>query len=145
MKTFVISAVSIVLVSILFCPMVMAAPSMPDGLQMVQPDPSLPKELSAFFGKWEGTGNPHGRQIQYFLIVEKIDEEKASLYFWDFGPELSAAVWGRYEVKVRKEGGKYKIYFGSRNGRCELTLKGEALKLERVGNITESVRLKRVP
>jgi hypothetical protein len=54
MKTFVISAVSVVLVSILFCPTAMSAPSMPADLQIVQPDPSLPKELSAFFGKWEG-------------------------------------------------------------------------------------------
>ena len=28
-------------------------PSMPADLQMVQPDPSLPKEPSAFFGNWE--------------------------------------------------------------------------------------------
>jgi hypothetical protein len=64
MKTFVVSAVSIVLVSILFCPMVMAAPPMPDDLQIVQPDPSLPKEISGFFGKWEGTDGV----LQYFLI-----------------------------------------------------------------------------
>ena len=55
MKTFVVLAVSIVLLSILFCPIVMAAPSIPNDVQIVQPDPSLPKELSAFFGKWEGT------------------------------------------------------------------------------------------
>ena len=54
MKTFVVLAVSIVLVSILFCPMAMAAPPMPNDVQMVEPDPSLPKELAAFCGKWEG-------------------------------------------------------------------------------------------
>ncbi len=56
MKTFVVLVGSIVMASILFCPMVMAAPPMPDDVQIVQPDPSLPKELSAFFGKWEGSG-----------------------------------------------------------------------------------------
>ena len=83
MRTFVVLAVSIVSVSILFCPMVMAAPSMPADLQIVQPDPSLPKELSAFFGKWEGFSSL--TSINLFLIVEKIDEEKASLYIWASG------------------------------------------------------------
>jgi hypothetical protein len=83
MKTFVASAVSIVLVSILFCPMVMTAPSMPDDVQIVQPDPSMPKELSAFLGKWEGSNSM--TSVNHFLIVEKIDEEKASLYIWAAG------------------------------------------------------------
>ena len=72
-----------VLVSILFCPMVMTAPSMPDDVQIVQPDPSMPKELSAFLGKWEGSNSM--TSVNYFLIVEKIDEEKASLYIWAGG------------------------------------------------------------
>jgi hypothetical protein len=58
--------------------MVMAAPSVPADVQIVQPDPSLPKELSAFWGKWEGTYSSTG--TGFLLIVEKIDEEKASLY-----------------------------------------------------------------
>ena len=77
MKTPFLSTVFIFLVSIFLCRMVMAAPSMPPDLQMVQPDPSLQKELSAFLGKWEGAGRG-----QYFLIVEKIDGEKASIYIW---------------------------------------------------------------
>lgn len=83
MKTFVVSAVSIVLVSTFFCPTVMAAPSIPMDIQIVQPDPSLPKDLSAFFGKWEGPNSITG--TNFFLIVEKIDEEKASLYIWAEG------------------------------------------------------------
>jgi hypothetical protein len=53
MKTVVLLAVSTVLVSIFLSPMVSAFPTLPADLPMVQPDPSLPKELSAFFGKWE--------------------------------------------------------------------------------------------
>ena len=83
MKTFVVLAVSIVLASILFCPMVMAAPSIPNDVQIIQPDPSLPKELSAFLGKWEGSNSM--TSVNYFLIVEKINEEKASLYMWAGG------------------------------------------------------------
>jgi len=83
MKRFVVLAVSIVLMSILFCPMAIAAPTMPSDLQVVQPDPSLPKELSAFFGKWEGFSSL--TSINLFLIVEKIDVEKANLYIWASG------------------------------------------------------------
>jgi hypothetical protein len=143
MKTFLALAVSIVLVSILFCPMVMAAPSMPADLQIGQPDPSLPKELSAFFGKWEGTG-----RIQYFLIVEKIDEEKTSLYVWEVpSTEAPAPMWIRYEAQVIKERGKYKLSYRSRFGNCDLVLKGEVLNWSRSSAIgsSESVRLKRVP
>ena len=124
MKTFVVSAVSIVLVSILFCPMVMAAPPMPDDLQIVQPDPSLPKELSAFFGKWEGSS----AQNRYFLIVEKIDGEKARLYVWTNMQDRPSG-WRREEGKVTKERGKYTIRYSGILGNTELTLKGEYLNL----------------
>ena len=123
MKTLIVLAVSIVMVSIFFCPMVMAAPSMPADLQIVQPDPSLPKELSAFFGKWEGTANPE----QFFIIVEKIDEEKASVYVWAPGFETGGSIWMRREAKVIKEGGKYKLWHMGRVGKVEYTLKGEYL------------------
>jgi hypothetical protein len=101
----------------------MAAPPMPDDLQIVQPDPSLPKELSAFLGKWEGSDN----FIQFFLIVEKIDEEKASLYWWQSGARQVGQGWSRYEGNVTKERGKYKIWYRSRYGTTELTLKGKSL------------------
>ncbi len=141
MKTIVVLAVSIVLVSILFCPMVMAAPSMPDDLQIVQPDPSLPKELSAFFGKWEGLDPT----FQWFLIVEKIDEEKASLYWWGSGfagDRGNVQGWTRREGNVIKERGKYKLWYIGGFGKTELTLKGEYLESStRAGTL----RLRRVP
>jgi len=125
MKTSVVLVVSIVLVGILFCPMVMAAPSMPADLQIVQPDPSLPKELSAFFGKWEGAPG----QSQIFLIVEKIDQEKASLYIWRGGvwPEGTPTGWARYEAGVIKERGKYKLWYRANYGNVDYTLRGEHL------------------
>jgi len=141
MKTFVVLAVSIVLVSVLFCPMVMAAPSsMPADVQIVQPDPSLPKELSAFFGKWEGADG----LMQYFLIVEKINEEKASLYFWQSGAAGYAAIgWERHEAKVVKERGKYTIWFSAAFGNAELTLKGDYLDFNTRSPVIKP-RLKRV-
>jgi len=138
MKTLVVLAVSIVMVSIFFCPMVMAAPSMPADLQIVQPDPSLPKELSAFFGKWEGTVNPE----YFFVIVEKIDEEKASLYVWAPGFETGGPIWTRREAKVIKEGRKYKLWHMGRVGNVEYTLKGEYLYFALP---QDTIKFKRVP
>lgn len=139
MKTFVVSAVSIVLVSILFCPMVMSAPSMPSDLQIVQPDPSLPKELSAFFGKWEGKDN----FAEYFLIVEKIDDGKASLY-WYLSRTSGAGGqgWERIEGNVTKDRGKYKVWYSSRFGTREIILKGEYLNVFGPGS---NINLRRVP
>jgi len=128
MKTIVVLAVSIVLVSILFCPMAMSAPSMPADLQMVEPDPSLPKELSAFSGKWESVKHSD----RFFFIVEKNDEEKASLDVWRGGgihnwPEGMLLGWERIDAKVTKELGKYTVWFQSRMGIAKFTLKGEYL------------------
>ncbi len=56
----------------------MAAPSMPADLQIVQPDPSLPKELSAFWGKREGGA----MGIDYFLIVKEKGTLQIRLGLW---------------------------------------------------------------
>jgi hypothetical protein len=138
MKTFVVLAVSIVLVSIFFCPMAMSAPSMPADLQMVQPDPSLPKELSAFFGKWQSTADPEN----FFVIVEKIDEEKASLYIWYYGQIGVPPIWARREAQVIKERGKYKLWWSGRFGKSDLTLNGENLN---ISGPSGSDKLRRVP
>jgi hypothetical protein len=138
MKAIVALAVSIVLVGIFFCPMVSAFPTLPPDLQMVQPDPSLPKEISAFFGKWEGTG------MGYFsLIVEKIDEEKASLYVYygtGWSPDVTVG-WHRYEGLVSKDRGKYKLSYLGRYSAVEFRLKGESLIYD---SRMSSLRLKRV-
>jgi hypothetical protein len=111
----------VVLVTILFCPMAIAVPTMPADLQMVRPDPSLPKELSAFFGKWEWISNP----AEFFIVVEKIDEEKASLYVWRSGswPQGTPIGWERVEAKVIKDRGKYKLSYDN----AEYSLMGEYL------------------
>ena len=141
MKTIVVLAVSIVLVGILFCPMVMSAPSsMPADLQIVQPDPSLPKELSAFFGKYGFTE----ANFEIFVIVEKINEEKASVYIWRSGswPPGTTLGWSRIEAKVIKENGKYKFWFMGPFGKAEYTLRGEDLV---VSTPSSTSLLKRVP
>jgi hypothetical protein len=140
MKTLIVLAVTTVLLSTLFCPIVIAAPSMPDDVQIVQPDPSLPKELAAFWSKWEGADG----LMQYFLIVEKIDEEKASLYFWQSGAAGYAAQgWARYEAKVSKERGKYILWFSGPFGNAELTLRGEYLDFQTRSPVIKP-RLRRV-
>ncbi len=143
MRAFAVLAVSIVLVSFLFFPVVMAAPPMPNDVQMVEPDPSLPKEIADFWGKWEGRGL-FGPTL---LIVEKIDKDKASLYEWSGGEGHVSQSWNRWEAKVIKEYGKQKLWykntqfpFGSPN--VVYTLKGKDLYCE-IGNY--SYLLTRVP
>ena len=143
MKTFFVLPVSIVLVSILFCPMAMAAPtSMPSDLQIVQPDPSLPKELSAFFGKWEWQDG----RYENFLVVEKIDEQKASLYVWRSGFKEYPNGWTRQEGNVVKERGRYMIWYRGMRETVEITQKGEHLNMSSPGGLgTGLLRFRRVP
>jgi hypothetical protein len=114
MKTLVVLAVSSVLAGILFCAVAMAAPPIPNDVQIVKPDPSLPKEIADFWGKWEGGDS----MMKLFLIVEKIAQEKANLYIWrggntQFGvPER----WERIETKLSNESGKYKLLTPNRQG-----------------------------
>ncbi len=138
MKAFVLESLSIILMSIFFCPIVMAAPPMPNDVQMVEADPSLPKEIAVFWGKWEG----RDQNMQFFLIVEKIDEGKASLYSWVSGNEFVPEGWRRYEAKVIKEYGKYKLWARSPTGNLEYTSKGKYLECSHAYG---SYRLTRVP
>ena len=122
MKRFVLLAVNILSVSILFCTMAIAAPSLPDDVQMVQPNLSLPKELSAFWGKWQGVNGNH----EIFVIVERIGEEKAGLYLWDSGGRRRGSPgWRRVIADVVQESGKYKLRFVGSQGTVLFTLIGE--------------------
>ena len=140
MKTFAVLGVGILSVSILFCSMVIAAPSLPDDVRMVQPDPSLPKELSAFWGKWQGVKGDH----EFFVIVERIGEKKATLYLWDSGGRRRGSPnWRRVKPDVIQESGKYKLRFVGSQGTVEFTLIGEQLEWYIVPSF--SVGLTRVP
>jgi hypothetical protein len=121
--------------------MVMAGPSsMPSDLQIVEPDPSLPIELSAFFGKWEGFGG----NTDWFLIVEKIDKEKASVYLWaksSFSYMVPQG-WNRCEALVTKQGGKYILQFRDSYSNYRLTVKEQYLDMDTKSG---GARLRRVP
>ncbi len=111
----------------LFSPTVIAAPPIPYELKMVQPDPSLPKGLAAFWGKWEGSGpdNYHQREVQFLVIIEKVTNEKATLFTWH-----SVNGWvSRTEAKVVEEAGGYKLSYQSLlfHNTNEITLKGGEL------------------
>jgi hypothetical protein len=142
MKTFFVLAVSIISLSILLCPLAMAAPPMPNDVQMVKPNPSLPKEIADFWGKWEGGDS----FMSLFIIVEKIDEAKASIYIWrsGFGAQAPAG-WERIEAKVNKESGKYRLSFRNPLGSISVFyLKGKKLVGDTPGG-EEDARLSRVP
>jgi hypothetical protein len=80
--------------------------------------------------KSESAAGPSNTSI--FLIVEKIDAEKASLYFWregfmSCGEPLD---WEREEAMVRKVGGNYELSYHA--PRCEsvtLSVTGNRLRV----------------
>jgi hypothetical protein len=144
-KPSAVLAASIVLAGILFCPMAMAAPSLPKDVQMVEPDSSLPKEIATFWGKWEG----FDRYQEHFVIIEKIDREKASIYRWKSGYSFVPAGWDRLEAQVIKEYGKYKLWFrysgGGTGGAFEYTLNGKYMDCYYSTVVEGAYRLTRVP
>lgn len=123
-----------------------APPSMPKDVRMVQPASSLPKELAAIWGKWEGSGNDTATgQIQLFLIVEKITKDKASLYVWH-----SVHGWNRREAAVTKVGGKYELQYEGSFGKNVITSTAEGLVFDAKQHFVErpswfTITLKRVP
>jgi hypothetical protein len=73
---------------------------------MVQPDPSLPKELSAFFGKWESA--------EWFVIVAEVDNKHATLYSWSKDEARNFPYerkWWQDIAKVNKVKDTYKLSF----------------------------------
>jgi len=119
--------------------MAMAVPPMPNDVQMVQPDPSLPKELAGFWGKWEGSVGTQS----FFLIIEKIDGERATGYIW----RSITGNWGRFEAKVAKERGKYKLWTKFRvpgtedRDTMEYTLKESYLDSSFRGGVVRYIRV----
>jgi len=137
MKRTTLLAVVILVFSFFLVATTMAFPPLPDDLNIVQPDPSLPKELAAFSGKWEGKGE----RREFFLIVEKIDEEKATLRLsHGFG-------WETIPARVVKEYGKWKIWFTGPYGQAELIVKGEGkyLNFSTTAGRSSGVTFTRVP
>lgn len=143
---FVVIALALIL-SLAAAPKVATAapPSMPNDVQMVQPASSLPKELAAFAGKWEGSGYDTAQgQIELFLIVEKIVEDKASLYTWH-----SVHGWNRREAAVTTVSGKYELWYDGPYGKVVITSTAEGLVFDaqHSGAPTSwfTITLKRVP
>ena len=119
----------------LFCNIGMAFPPLPSDLNVVPPDSSLPKELAAFSGKWEGKSGSR----EFYLVVEKIDQEKAIFLL------SSGSGWERVTANVVKERGKYKIWFTGRYGQNELSLRGKKLDYLDLYVPQGTVTLTRVP
>ena len=126
-------------------PATAAPPSIPDDVQMVRPDPSLPKDLAAFSGKGDGRGFDSAKgQIQFFLIVENITKEMATLRVWH-----SVHGWSRREAEVANESGKYKFRYKGPFGKNVITSAGDELVFDaqhRDGKASWfTINLKRTP
>ena len=82
MKKLSIALMVLVLISgfTFFFNTAIAVPPMPNDVNMIEPDPALSPELKAFWGKWQGSASVMGGIVDFFCIVEKIDEKEATLY-----------------------------------------------------------------
>ena len=123
-------------------------PALPNDVQMVEPDSSLPKELTNFWGKWTGGAFALARvteRLDFFVIVEKIDREKAVLYIWS----SRVGKWVRTNAEVVEDGGKYRIRYVPFPGRVnELSLRKDGSMELSFSGVTaggSTVTLKRVP
>jgi hypothetical protein len=86
---------------------------LPENFNVVAPDPSLPEEIRALSGRWEGKWNWPGGGQDAILIVEKIDPGKAQgIYAWgDFGGFVRGGGhvspgYRRVTLKVTSEDGR---------------------------------------
>ncbi len=150
-------SVSLVVVFLcLFLASVVMAASVPipSDIQIVPPDPSLPKELAAFSGKWQSRWynmSDPGGECDAVLIVEKIDEKRAVvIYCWGDSDR-----WGvrkgytpRIFARISKEDGKYVLsWFGLKIGaKMEFWLSSNGKKLEGYeGKWGSNITMKRMP
>jgi hypothetical protein len=90
-----------------------------DGIHQVQPDPSLPPELRAFLGNWQGrwleAGCTPDHAVPTILVVEEIvSPEKVMVVMgWGECPVCKKeAGCQRFWGKIEKIQGKLVLYFG---------------------------------
>lgn len=143
MKVKMLLTIGVIICSTLFCNTAMTVSPIPSDVQMVAPDPSLPKELKDFWGKWKGGAFMDVGYDEVFIIVEKIDEKKASLYFWS----TKTKKWERKDADAIKDGSEYKLEFlgGSSGTRKELSLRKGKMILFSLASGVPTATLKRVP
>ena len=71
----------------------------PEKIEIVPPDPSLPPEIAAFSGRWEGIWNESGRKA--VIIVEKIDSKEAQIiHGYGRARAIDKPNWGRLKGKI---------------------------------------------
>lgn len=114
--------------------LVAAEPStvfVPPDVKITPPDPSLPREIKAFFGetgKWWGTwyGTPPGRMEAILIIKRILDSETAEILYVvpDYPTWGIKSVAAERLARFEKRGGKlYLTIPPSRNGqRMEFTV-----------------------
>ena len=83
---------------------------LPQIVQIVLPDPSLPPEIKAFSGKWGGrwwSSNSSGSLDAALIIEEIMDKQATVVYGWGNSPEWGIKEgWGRFKADFsrNKEG-----------------------------------------
>ncbi len=81
---------------------------LPTDINIVTPDPNLPKEIQALSGKWAGTWEHISGSLDAILIVEKVDKQVAQVIYAS-GDNATWGVtrsWRREKGSVSYENGK---------------------------------------
>jgi hypothetical protein len=99
-----------------------AIPPMPEkfkNIQIVKPDPSVPKEIAAFLGEWEGVvrGRVPFRRVK-IIVYEVLPQKIKFLYGCSdnvFGSRYPGG-WSKYESDLTFENEKYRFSRRLRSG-----------------------------
>ena len=77
---------------------------LPEYVKVLPPDPSLPRELAKFSGKWSGAWYWDGAYIaDSLIVVEKIDKQSAMVFYAGIGrsERMLGQKWGsRYRAEL---------------------------------------------
>jgi len=88
---------------------------LPTDIDIVTPDPNLPKEIHALSGKWAGTWEHLSGSLDAILIVEKVDKQAAQVIYAS-GDNAAWGVtksWRREKASVSYENGKVMVMLPS--------------------------------
>lgn len=130
-----------------------SVPPLPDNVQIVPPDPSLPEAIKAFSGKWSGQWhmqrNPSQLGAEAVLVVEEIPDERHARIVYATGAQTrSLPGITRETVDISKDERGVFLSFSpvKSNKKCKFRISGNGENLEGIwlGWETFEVTMKRI-
>jgi len=117
------------------------APPLPRDISIQAPSPDIPEQIASLLGKWEGDWVG---KLNSFLIVEKVDLEKATVvYGWGNYPpwEVYARGYTRRFAKILTSEEGSRLELSIRNGKYSFQLSKDRKTL--YGRYTNAIELKK--